>query len=337
MLVFFLHGVATKNADYAKPLQKLLRNEFNRRKQPLPHFYAGFWGNVFKQTGQMWNWIHHDLQALKASNPQADTHDVFRYQEMRENFISQFFGDALTYFNPERGFDIRDTIADQLYKFLKYHSQETELHIVSHSLGTVILWDALFSDRFADDDPAYTIRSLIAPSAQSLPRKAHLKSITTMGSPILFFNMMLDVTPKQIRTFLARYNAEPFRWLNILHASDIIAYPLQSSLNIENIPNLFFRDRYIWADANIAEKTARTFGQTHAAMAVGVSDAHGSYWQSRGTARFIASNLVGDTNSIDALKIDPDTDTLAATDYVGNLLNLSSQFMSQKFKDFSST
>lgn len=38
MLVFFLHGVATKDADYSKPLQTLLREEFNRFRQPLPHF-----------------------------------------------------------------------------------------------------------------------------------------------------------------------------------------------------------------------------------------------------------------------------------------------------------
>jgi hypothetical protein len=66
MLVFFLHGVATQNADYSKPLQNLLREEFKRRKEPLPHFYAGFWGNVLKQTGQMWNWIHKDLRTIVA-------------------------------------------------------------------------------------------------------------------------------------------------------------------------------------------------------------------------------------------------------------------------------
>lgn len=304
MLVFFLHGVATKDADYSKQLQNLIRKGFDHRKQPWPHFYAGFWGNVFKQTGQMWNRIHSDLKELKRSYPQIDTADVFRYRELREDFVSQFFGDVLTYFNTNQGLDIRDTIADQLYKFIKNHPEERELHIVSHSLGTVIFWDVLFSDRFECDDPAYTIRSLVAPCNQHNPGKVCLKSLTTMGSPISFFNMMLDISPEKVKAFAANYSPDALRWLNIIHASDIIAYPLRSSLNAEGIPNLFFRDKFIWADANPGEKTARLLGQNHAAMAIGVSDAHCSYWRSRGTARLIASNLLGDIGGIDFNRLD---------------------------------
>lgn len=71
MLVFFIHGVATRDSEYSKPLQNLLREEFTKREQPLPSFFPGFWGNVFKQTGQMWNWIHRDLQELKRAYPQG--------------------------------------------------------------------------------------------------------------------------------------------------------------------------------------------------------------------------------------------------------------------------
>jgi hypothetical protein len=164
-------------------------------------------------------------------------------------------------------------------------------------------WDVLFSDRFKSDDPAHTIRSLISPGSQSNPDKVCLKSLTTMGSPISFFNMMLDIPPEKVKAFAANYRADAFRWLNIIHASDIIAYPLRSSLNAEGMPNLFFRDKFIWADANGAERTARTFGQAHAAMAIGVSDAH-CYWHSRGTARLIASNLLGDIGGIDFNRLD---------------------------------
>ena len=305
MLVFFIHGVATKDAAYSKSLQNLIKEEFIKRDQLLPNFFAGFWGNVLKKTGQMWNWIHQDLQEIKKARPDVDIKDIFRYQELREDFISEFFGDFFTYFNTDCGVDIRDTIAEQLWKFLKHHPEDEELHIVTHSLGTVILWDVLFSDRFACDDPAHTIRSLIAPSsANESGRRASLKSITTMGSPILFCNMMLDVEPEKVKAFAAKHDPEPLRWLNIIHASDIVAYPLQTSMNAKLIPNLFFRDKFIWADANGAEKTARMFGQAHAAMALGVSDAHCSYWRSRGTARLIASNILGDRNSIDDATVD---------------------------------
>ncbi len=304
MLVFFIHGVATKNADYSKQLQNLLREEFLKRDCPLPHFYAGFWGNVLKQTGQIWNWIHQDLQNLKKSYPQVNPKDIFRYQEFREDFISEFFGDVLTYFHTAKGLDIRDSIADQLYKFLKHHPVDQELHLVTHSLGTVILWDVLFSDRFESDDPAYTIRSLILSNSESDNSQPLLKSITTMGSPILFFNMMIDVQPSKIRDFVEQFHVNPLRWLNILHSSDIIAYPLESAIRATNTPNLFFRDKYIWADANPAERTARTLGQGQAAMAIAVADAHCSYWNSEGTTRLIASNIIGDCDAIDSPKLD---------------------------------
>ena len=302
MLVFFIHGVATKDADYSKHLQNLLKREFTRRNHALPHFYSSFWGVVYKQTGQLWHWIHQDLQELKKNYPQVDVGDVFRYQEFREDFISQFFGDILTYFNTSKGKDIREIIAEQLYKFVRAHPEDDEIHIVTHSLGSVVLWDVLFSEQnFESDDPAYEIRALLGVAKNEEPK---LRSITTMGSPILFFNMMLNVKLEKIADFARRYQASPLRWTNIIHSSDIIAYPIQASLNSKSIPGLFLRDKYIWADANAAERGARTFGQAHAAMAIGVTDAHGAYWHSPGTARLITANLLGDVTAIDSATID---------------------------------
>ncbi len=123
-----------------------------------------------------------------------------------------------------------------------------------------------------------------------------------MGSPILFFNLMLDVNLSQIKKLKDQEN--PIRWINIIHSSDIIAYPLQASLDTKSLPNLFFRDKYIWADANGLERGARTMGQAQAAMAVGLTDGHAYYWNSRGTARLISANLVGDYTALDSATID---------------------------------
>jgi len=60
-------------------------------------------------------------------------------------------------------------------------------------------------------------------------QKTYLKSITTMGSPILFFNMMLNISSAKIKDFTEKYHHQPLRWLNIIHSSDIIAYPLKAS------------------------------------------------------------------------------------------------------------
>ena len=305
MLVFFIHGVATKDAGYSTRLQKLLREEFMKQDEPLPHFYGSFWGNAISDKGRIWNWIHNDLKDFKKDYPQVDVRDVFRYQELREDFISDFFGDILTYTNSECGRDIRGMIAEQLYKFLKAHPHESEFHIVTHSLGSIVLWDVLFSEKFTSDDPVHEIRSMLKLSNRSKDEeKPCLKSITTMGSPILFFNIMLGVQPEQIRTFATNYQPESLRWINIIHSSDVIAYPLQSSMNAKLMPNFFFRDKFIWADANGAERTARRFGQAHAAMAIGMSDAHSSYWSSRGVARLITANILGDCDAIDSAQID---------------------------------
>ena len=231
--------------------------------------------------------------------------ELFRYQEFRQDFISEFFGDILTYFNTERGRKIRELIAQGLNDLVKSFSSANELHIITHSLGSVVLWDVLFSDEYDSDDPAYEIRSLVnSLSHPSDNGKTYLKSITTMGSPVLFFNMMLNISPDKIRIFADKYETEPLRWINIIHASDIIAYPLKASLNIKSLSNLFFRDKYIWADANVAEKGARFFCQAHAAMALGVADAHSYYWRSPGTARLIAANILGDYTAIDSATID---------------------------------
>ena len=54
MLVFFIHGVATREAQYAEQLKVFIRQEFNERHLPLPHFHASFWGNILRDIERMW-------------------------------------------------------------------------------------------------------------------------------------------------------------------------------------------------------------------------------------------------------------------------------------------
>ncbi len=299
MLVFFIHGVATRDAQYAEQLRVFIRQDFNERRLPLPHFHASFWGNILRDIERMWNGIEQDLQELQRESPQANLDDIFRYRKFREGFLSQFAGDFLAYLNPRRGVAIRKIIAEDLFNFLKDNPEETEIHIIAHSLGSVILWDVLFSERFSDQDPAFDIRAMIDGLSQSSAmRKVCLKSITTMGSPILFLNTMLDVRPEKIKEFAQRYHDEPLRWINIIHSSDIVASPIRASLKLDSSKNLFFRDEYISTDANLAEKAARAVGQLDAAMALGISDAHDSYLHCPITASLIATNILGGNETL---------------------------------------
>lgn len=296
MLVFFIHGVATRDVQYAEQLKALMRQEFTNRGKSLPHFYSSFWGNVLRDVDKMWNGIEQDLQEIDKEYPITKTDEIFRYKKFREGFLSQFIGDFLAYLNPNRGVAIRKLIAQQLYDFLKDNPNETELHIIAHSLGSVILWDVLFSERFNSKDPAFYIRAMINDLNQyKVAYKVPLKSITTMGSPILFVNTMLDVKPEQVKQLADLYQDEPLRWINIIHSSDIVAYPLRTNLNLNSDNHLLFRDKYICADANLAEKAARAVGQFEAAMALGVSDAHSWYWNSHRTAHLITENIFGET------------------------------------------
>jgi hypothetical protein len=292
MLIFFIHGVATRNVKYAESLKAMIRESCVARRETVPHFHSGFWGNALSDVSKMWYQIYQSLQELKSQHPQTNSHEIFRYQSFREGLLSEFVGDMFTYLNPERGYEIRNLIAQQLAAFIKEYPQETDLHFVTHSLGSVILWDILFSHRFSAADPAFHIRSMIHGFDNSRDRKIQLGSITTMGSPILFFNTMLGIDPAIVGAFAARNQNQSLRWLNILHSSDIIAYPLKASLQTNS--GLKIRDVYLCTDVNLPGKMARVAGQMELAMALEASEAHNEYWNDSRSAELITAHILDD-------------------------------------------
>lgn len=248
--------------------------------------------------GKIWNGIDEDLAHAKKKYSKSDSEEFLKYRSFREGFFSQFMGDFFTYMNPDKGRKIRKTIAEQLYDFIEENPNNSELHIVAHSLGTVILWDILFSDRFSAKDPALSIRAMIRELENQTDtdvkpkHQVNLSSITIIGSPILFINMMLDVRPEKVEQFAHSYSSEqPLRWLNLIHGSDLMAYPLKANLHLAENSYLKFEDEYLLEDANLAEKTARSLGQNELAMALG-SNAHKSYWNCSETARLITNNIL---------------------------------------------
>ena len=297
MLVFFIHGVATRDACYSSNLQQLIKTEFSQRGEKNPHFYASFWGSALTDMGKIWNGIDDDLAHAKKKYSKSDSEEFLKYRSFREGFFSQFMGDFFTYMNPDKGRKIRKTIADQLYDFIEENPNNSELHIVAHSLGTVILWDILFSDRFSAKDPALSIRDMIQELQNQtdvkLKHQVNLSSITIMGSPILLLNMMLDVRSEKVNQFAHLYSSEQsLRWLNLIHGSDLMAYPLKANLHLAENSYLKFEDEYLLEDANWVEKIARNFGQNDLAMAVSSGDAHNSYWNCPHTARLITNNIL---------------------------------------------
>ncbi|MFM6452634.1 MAG: hypothetical protein ACKPH7_12585, partial [Planktothrix sp.] len=93
MLVFFIHGVATRDACYSSNLQQLIKTEFSHRGEKNPHFYAGFWGSALTDIGKIWNSIDEDLAHVKKKYSKIDSEEIFRYRTFREGLFSQFLGD----------------------------------------------------------------------------------------------------------------------------------------------------------------------------------------------------------------------------------------------------
>lgn len=307
MLILFIHGVAEYKTKFAEPLKTLIQTEFSQRGQKLPHFHSGFYADILTNKGKIWNFIHQDLAKFKQENPYVDSQDILRGKDLREGFISDFVGDAFTYLNYQRGKKIRQSIAEHLEDFITNHSQEKELHIIAHSMGTVILWDMLFSENFENNDPSVKFRELINNQVQ-------LKSITTMGSPVILFNMLLDIPAEQVN-FKCQSFKYPLRWLNIIHSSDMIAYPISSSLEIKEDSNISVTDKFITDNANNLESSVRQIANFPGiktvsditsinkvldlgAVAAGVADAHIGYWNCPQTAKMITDHILGNEEKI---------------------------------------
>ena len=288
MLIFFIHGVSTRNAQYSSLLEKGLEKRFDR----IPSFHSSFWGNVYAETSKLWNSVNQDLKTLDP--------EQFQHKDFRQGYFSLFIGDAFTYLNSNRGARIRRIIADQLKDFIAHNPHEKELHLIAHSLGTVILWDILFSNQFEPDDAAFEIREILKGSTyNTLGNQITLKSITTMGSPIPFFNIMLGITSKQINSLSEQYFSDSITWLNIINASDILAYPIKPIFNEIN-SSLKFKDYFIVNPGNPVQSILKKFENNfliediikNAQVVVSAASAHRSYWEDPTVADVIRNHIL---------------------------------------------
>jgi hypothetical protein len=307
MLIFFIHGVGTKNANYANNLVKNINQNFIRTEQETEAlFYSSFWGNLFNnKKSQTINFIEKDVvEAIsKHKIPKWLQKDVYRYKERRFQFINEFLGDFLIYQNPLRGQSIRDIVIQQFLQFVEDHPQKNEVHLVAHSLGCLILWDLLFSQELKNDEKVSYFRQRMS--------KLGLESITTLGSPLLFIKQFLDIDFSPLSSFVdanKTFDGEyALRWINVIHSSDVIAYPMTSAIQNEVSQKLFFTDQYVWLNSNKVEPVLRSLGNHDEAMITAASDAHSSYLSKNLdgaiTGDIIARNILGKTKELEEIRI----------------------------------
>jgi hypothetical protein len=293
MLVWFMHGASVRQTGYADPLRSRIIDDFTNRGITIPEFYSGYWGDALGSTTEVWDYVSQDLEAFKWDYPQIDLDDVFHYRQRREQLITGFFHDIFQYLSSGHGKEIRRTVAKQFLNFLTDNPFEDELHIVVHSLSGVILWDLLFSQAYGDaSDPAYYVRSAIhGLSDAGTNRKVTLRSITTLGCPLLIFKQLMSANDQTLKRFAIRYANNPLRWINIIHASDVFAYPLRSSLSLDD-DALFFRDHYL-GERNFFKKS---LGDV--TMALGLIADHSRYWRSARVSKLVLANLLGDYETL---------------------------------------
>ncbi|MEH1861232.1 MAG: hypothetical protein V7L21_25285 [Nostoc sp.] len=304
MLIFFIHGVSTKKSTYADALIKNIKKELHKTKvEGSTYFYSSYWGSFFNhKKHQLIDYIDKDYSRACQQHPEYKSfyNDIYRYRARRKELISNFLGDFLIYQNPKRGQLIRKRIFEEFNQFIQDNPKETQIHFIAHSLGSFILWDVLFSNIIYNDDSVLLFQEKL--------KKLDLVSITTLGSPLLFLKEMLDIDFSIVNSVMEQSisknssNDYKLRWINIIHSSDLIAYPLKAAIENEISSDLFFCDQYVWQDANATELTLRNMGQSDMAMVIAAEDAHSSYFYDNLdgaiTARIISYNLLGETNKL---------------------------------------
>lgn len=311
--ILFLHGVNVREPEenerrhkytYADNLFRLTAEAVRQKdstrkciKVPL------YWGNVNQRA----------LDELLSSLKDSSKWNQLWFQDFRQKQLLQFVGDAGLYISRLIGSMAADQLKEQVFENLKKYEPEDRLHLVTHSWGTVILFDILFASRWDDPKiPGYQsvkgIRDQLYGIGADLKRGIRLASIQTMGSPIALFSLitisgrnandesMYDISSglQDLLKNLVQGNKK-LPWLNFIHPGDPIAWSLEKVI----YKLIVGADRYVQVEdiltrgSGFWEFISQTppIRQTFLALANGGS-AHGSYWQNKDVAKRIAANIL---------------------------------------------
>jgi len=302
--VLFIHGVNNRDEQGVRrnfgQLFDRIRASVNDPSRNLKPIYL-FWGNVGAEPTQALN------EGLKAS-PQWSK---FWFQDFRTQQIVPFVGDAALYLS-------RYASAQIVRQFITQAAQQMgmsqeglraapysgdRIHFVTHSWGTVILFDILFAPRWeaaeVDSETRQNVERIRTAffgvgNDENRQLGFPIASIHTMGSPIALFSLLniagsrsFNLTPnlKDLLESLSRLTGKPLPWYNYAHPGDPIAYPLAGVL-----PLLLEEAR---KDVKIADVVTQgsffwqLFSQTLLPILDG-GNAHGSYWDNREVSATIA-------------------------------------------------
>lgn len=296
--VLFVHGVKTRSADdikrIANSLLKQVTNCMAKDSCQL-QLIVPFWGDLNLEATD-------DLRTgLKKSSKWKD----IWFQDFRSGLLMDFVGDAALYISRHVGSQVVQRLQEEAAEVLKNAKPGDRLHLITHSWGTVILFDILFAARWEDPKLDVSTRDRVEMIRRTLfglppdPKQGiHLASIHTMGSPIALFSLLNvtgrsshDLTPKlkELLGSLHSLKKRPLAWKNYVHPGDPIAYPLEGVLPqlLDESADFVRIEDLICYKKDLVNWLTKPFRQTLLPM-LGGGDAHQYYFESDVVARTIA-------------------------------------------------
>lgn len=300
--VLFVHGVNTRDrAEFQTRAGELTQALRQRCPRHQIEAISPFWGNISEAA----------LQPLRDGFGADPLWSKIWFRPFREGLTLNFVGDAMLYISRTIGGQVVDAIYEQAIATLQQAQPGDRLHLVTHSWGTVILFDILFAGRWESQsfarfqpvihDNVSAIRNALFGLGTDPETGLRLASLHTMGSPIALFNLVNvngtsghDLTPELKSMLRALYavDHQPLPWLNYLHPGDPLAYPLtgiSSSLFGEAIAYLALEDRLV-RSSTLLDKLVGLFPQTLVPLIQG-GTAHGCYWDLESIAEAIATTI----------------------------------------------
>jgi len=306
--VVFVHGVNTRenayDPNYADGLFANIQAQITSsasslqlKKVPL------YWGDVTKD----------EETQLQQTYERSPTWPQFWFREVRDTLLLQFIGDTALYLSRYVGAKIVATLKDQMLAALGAPQPDDRLHLVTHSLGTIIFFDVLFSSRWdppeaPGHDSVMQIRNLVYGIQPKVLEGIRSASFHTMGSPLGLYSLMdvdkseqnrpfatHDITPRLqqfLRSLAQERGGRALPWWNFAHPGDPLAYPLVPLL----YELLAIEQRYLAIQDQIThpmgllDAVLGLINQSPIAL-LDTFTAHNSYWESQEVAIVIARTI----------------------------------------------
>lgn len=296
--ILFVHGVNTRQKQeqptYADQLFRLIQqgvdSSITLKKITL------YWGDINQEA----------QDNLVRCFKQSSACNQLWFKDFRTNQLLQFAGDAALYLSRTVGYQVVLRLKEQAWKGIQgYNPQEDRLHLVTHSWGTVILFDILFADRWNFDNvpgrqDVMAIRNFLFGLPPTPNTGIRLASINTMGSPIALFNLIhvngsshdFQPTLEELLKNLYNMRGRQLPWTNFIHPGDPVAWPLETVLfdSVEEQKKYLDLIDFVNKNEDWSDRIFQQLSQKIVALIHG-GDAHGSYWQSKQVADKIVQTI----------------------------------------------